>query len=205
MKKIVFFDIDRTLFDPELFLNNFYKKISEAFKLDNWAVQKLQKLYEESRGGNGYFMPDLFLDKITAAFPNIDKTKLNQIFWSLDLFQKSLYKDSLSIKNLSDLATLGIFSKGDNNFQLQKLDSLKDALIESNIYIFPNKIEKIAKVLGNYKGYKIYFVDNDIRVLLKVKEMDTGAVAILIDRLGDKEDNENIIRINNLNQVSNLI
>lgn len=205
MDKIIFFDIDGTLFDPKLFLENFYVKLSEKFVLGNEFHDKLQTIYEQTRNEKGYFIPSFFLEKIIKNFPQINIDELKKIFWDIDLFKKSMYKDTSALIDLFNLATIGIFSKGEEEFQKYKISFIKNLLDNKNVYIFPNKIEKISKVFGSYVNYKVFFVDNDISVIEKAKNLAPNVFAILIDRSNNYVDNPDITRAKDLNELKSLI
>lgn len=205
MDKIIFFDIDGTLFNPKLFLENFYVKLSEKFVLGNEFHDKLQAIYEQTRNEKGHFIPSFFLEKIIENFPQINIDGLKKIFWDIDLFKKSMYKDTSALIDLSKLASIGIFSKGEGEFQKNKLSSIKNLLDDKNIYIFPDKIKEINGVFGKYTDYKVFFVDNDIDVIEKAKSLTSNVFAILIDRSNNYVDNTSVTRVESLNQIQNLI
>src|SRR3989344_2164631 len=139
MKKIIFFDIDGTLFDVSLFINLLHQKLIDRFGLTSQDISKLKILYDEVKKENGYFLPSSFFSKITNHFPSVDEKGIEEIFQSIDLFEKSVYKDTSVVKNLADLAIIGIFSQGEENFQKSKIAFLNALLNRDNVYIFPNK------------------------------------------------------------------
>ena len=119
--KIILFDIDETIFNPESFLNDFYSRILKDSSLDSQDIKKIQGLYKITKEEHGYFSPDNFLNKISENFPKISQKSLRSTFWNVDLFNKNVYKDASVIKDLSRIANIGIFSKGDEYFQKQKI------------------------------------------------------------------------------------
>ena len=203
MKKIVFFDIDRTLFDSSRFLTHFFEELSKNFKIGETS-EDFKRIYEETKNEAGYFVPETCIRKISETFPSIPKENLERIFWNGSLFEKCLYPDALSINFLKN-AEIGIFSKGDYAFQMKKLDFIKDILDRHNIYIFPNKLEHINELISSYKDYEVYFVDNDIDVLKAVQKNSSKALLILIDRSEELEDNVGVIKIKNLEELQNII
>lgn len=205
MKKIILFDIDGTLFDVSKFLSLFYANLSSHFQLNNLDIENLQKLYDDTKKEAGYFIPSLFINKINSNFPQINKDTLEKLFWSADLFEKSMHKDVSVIKDLSNLATIGIFSKGDNKFQKYKLKFINCSINDKNIYIYPNKIDKINETLSYYTNCIIYLVDDRLDVLTKVKEINSDVKIILIDRNGRFSHNKDISRIKNLNEIKSIL
>lgn len=202
--KLILFDIDRTLFDPSSFLNDFYESIHKTFNLSVDEIEKIKMYYEENKKENGYFYPNQFLDKVCESFTKIDKQKIEEIFWNVDLFNKNLYKDTPILNDLSKLAEIGIFSKGDLDFQIKKITPLKKYFNEDKINIFKNKIEKIEEVLEKYIDYEVYFVDNEIEILNKIRTINNDIKCILIERGNNSEDLD-IIKIRSLEEIKNLL
>ena len=147
MKKIIFFDIDRTLFDTDSFLENFYQKLFIKFNIESKYKDTLIDLYKESKA-DGYFNPQIFLEKISKKF-NIEINTIQTLFWDQKLIDKYLYQDTDILLQLSTKTRMGVFSKGDSKFQKIKLTKFKTILNKNDIYIFPNKIEKFLEVLKN--------------------------------------------------------
>ncbi len=203
MKKIVFFDIDKTLFDSSRFLTHFFEELSKSFKTGE-RNEDFKRIYEETKNEAGYFIPEIYLKKILETFPSINKKTLETIFWDGKQFEKSLYEDAFSINFLKN-AAIGIFSTGDYAFQMKKLDFIKDIVEGHNIYIFPNKLEHTSEVLANYKDYEVTFVDNALDVLIAIQKVSHKVKLILIDRNNDLEDNVGITKIKSLDELKNLI
>lgn len=205
MRKIIFFDIDGTLFDVSFFINLLHKRLIDRFDLTDQDIMKLQILYAEVKKENGYFLPSSFLSKIMKHFPSVDEKGLEEIFYSIDLFEKSVYKDTPVIKSLANLAVLGVFSQGEENFQKRKIAFLKGLLNDSDIYIFPNKFNQIKQVFGKYDGYEVFLVDDNIDLLIRVKSVYSNISTVLIDRDGRFGDNKDITKIKNLNELNSII
>ncbi len=150
-------------------------------------------------------MPDTFLSTISESITSLNKNLSHKIFWNIDLFEKNVYKDTSVIKSLSNISIIGIFSKGDVDFQKQKILFINEFLNNDNVYIFPDKIDKIQEVLGSYQDYEIYLVDNEAEVLNRAKELFPNISAILIDRKNQYQNGENLIKISNLNELKSII
>lgn len=203
--KVILFDIDGTLFDSSSFLKGFYKNLSDEFNLSTIDLNLIQKIYIDSKEENKYFIPSIFLDKITDKFPKIKLGSINRLFWNLDLFKKNVYKDTSLIKDLSRVAVIGIFSKGDYDFQKQKISFINDSFDNEDVYIFSNKIEEIKEVLQNYQDYQIYMIDDQAEVLDKAKKLFPNIFAILIDRNNIYSQKRDIIKIGTLNDLKSII
>lgn len=206
MQKIIFFDIDRTLYDYEEFLDKFSSTILQKYNLKMDQKEELKIVYEENKIKYGYFAPDKFIKPIIDRFPFMDENYLNSVFWSKDLLENNLYPDSKVLYEIAKIATIGIFSKGDEKFQKAKVEALKNIIDQKNIYIYIEKTDFIEKLLEAYKGYKIYLVDDSTTVLLRAEELGKEIFTILIDRKYEVEKSGTIdAKIDNLYQMLPLI
>ena len=173
---IILFDIDGVLFDASKFLSVFCEKIS---KEDNLGIEtgKLESLYQEVKNEKGFFDPQIFLDKISSKY-SIEKDVLENIWWSEESFAKCLLISETSLKEIQKKALIGIFSKGEINFQKKKIEKFMSMI--NNIHIFEDKIIRINEVLSGYKDYKIYVVDDSLMVLESFKKADYLVSTILV-------------------------
>lgn len=203
MQKIIFFDIDGTLFDVSSFLNLLHQKLIDQLGMTSQDISKLKIIYDEVKRENGYFFPTSFLTKIVSNFQLVDKTRLEKIFWGIDLFEKSLYKDTLAVGDLAKLAKIGIFSKGEVEFQKKKLSFLNISIDDQDIYIFPNKVDKIREIFGKYENYEVYLVDDNLEVLREVKNL-TSVNLVLIDR-NNHYNGTDIKTITDLNELKRIL
>lgn len=200
-QKIIFFDIDGTLFDASSFLIDFYKTLSEKHNLTVDQILKVRSLYDENKSVFDYFNPHSFLESISQEF-DINLDVLETYLWNIDLFEKNVYKDTLVIRDLSDIAIIGIFSKGDSRFQRKKISFIDDLIHEENIYIFPNKIGHINEVFSLYSEYDITLIDDQADLLAKVKELFPKTNTILINR-NDTSGGESTIK--SLEELKSII
>ncbi len=205
MNKIIFFDIDGTLFNVSSFINLLHQRLIDQFGLKNKDIEQLKALYDEVKKENGYFLPSSFLDKITSHFPFINKEELKEVFYNIDLFEKSVYKDTSIVKSLADSAIIGIFSQGEENFQKRKIVFIKNFLDEDKIYIFLNKLRQAIEVFPKYSEYDIFLVDDNLDLLKEIKSMYPGVHVILIDRNDRFGDNKGVTKIKDLNELKSII
>lgn len=203
MKKIIFFDIDGTLFNVSSFINLFNQNLISSFGLKDKDIDQLKSLYDEVKKENGYFLPSSFLDKISDRFSFIDKKTLKENFYNVDLFDKSMYKDTSIVNFLADSAIIGIFSKGEVDFQKRKIVFINNVLDKNKIYIFPNKIDEIREVFEKFEEFEVYLVDDDLDVLREVKKL-TKVNPVLIDR-NNHYNNTDIKTIRSLNELKSIL
>lgn len=203
-QKIIFFDIDRTLFNSENFLEDFYKKLFDVYKLSQEDLEVLKVLYHKSKAERGYFIPHIFLDQIVEKFPQIEFLNLKIIFESL--IDKNLYVDSNVLFDIDRFSQIAFFSKGDEDFQKLKIKKFMNVVNTNDIYILPDKIKEIGKIFSNYSNFKIYLVDDEIDVLQNAKEKMDFVTTILMDRGKNKIKSGKIEhKVENLNEIINII
>ncbi len=184
-KKIVLFDIDYTLFNTVLFRKNFYHALS-------LIVQKpIREIRENERKASyqvnkkfGYLNFKSYIETLTHELK--EKEKTDQIIKAcMDeiTFDKSIYREAKKIiQDLSKVATVGIFSKGDTSFQISKIKAIKHFFQDNNIHIISDKHKALAEILNKYKSYKIYLVDDALDILHLAKKQDQNIMVIWVKR-----------------------
>lgn len=184
MDKIAFFDIDKTLFDRTRFLDNFFEILSKDFNLTQIEVNNISDFYEEIKKEYGYFSYNALLIRIYEKLPNLNK-KLDYYFEqdNLDLF---LYEDCKILFEIKD-CRLGIFSKGDMQFQKAKIKKFENITTDDLIYIYHDKLQKLNELITKYIDSKLFFIDDNLTVLINAKDINPNVVTILIDRKNEFE------------------
>ena len=95
----------------------------------------------------------------------------------------SLYEETLdTITKISKIATIGIFSKGHDQFQRNKISEFKHLLGEDHIYIMSNKFEALREIADKYSGIKLYLVDDLLDILYSAKKLKADIYTIWIKR-----------------------
>lgn len=176
---IVFFDIDGVIFDSRRFFTDFSEKFTQDNGLDKDEMGKLQNFNQEVKKEKGFFDPQAFLAKILSQY-SVTKEDLEKLWWDEESFRECLLVDENFLKQIQEKAVIGIFSKGEINFQKKKIEKFASFLNPEDIYIFEDKIVKINEILAKYKDYQIYIVDDDVNVLESFKQMDNLVYTILI-------------------------
>lgn len=126
----------------------------------------------------------------------LNKNKIVLFDIDYTLFDTAVFKDSsLSsyqlydeieqlLINLSSIVELGIFSKGEKEFQKLKLQktNIEKYFHPENIHIFENKDENLQAVIKKYSDRKVYLVDDKLEVLSNAKKYNHSIMTIWIKR-----------------------
>jgi len=181
--KIILFDIDYTLFDTDAYRRILYPKLAGELGIGEDDLRIFRREFEpEMKEKFGHFVPSFFFQKIISLAnrpTNIEK--LEKIFWDKKMYLAVLDPKSKEIieKLQNNNVTIGLFSTGDKEHQLAKIESLLVYLPEENHHIFSNKIELIGDIIQKYKDFKVYLVDDLPEVLAKAKIRNLEVVTIL--------------------------
>lgn len=203
MNKIIFFDIDKTLFDREKYLGDFFKILQSELGLSRDEVDEIGEYYQEIKNEYGYFSSEAFLARIYKKFPHTN-AKLDYYF-SQENLDNFLYDDSKILHEIKD-ARIGIFSKGDTKFQRAKVKKFGDLIEEDLIYVFHNKLEKVQQVIDQNADSKLIFVDDNIAVLVAAKEYNENVKTILIDRINEYAEVNSIdFKISSLSDIIQIL
>lgn len=107
---------------------------------------------------------------------------------------------------LSELASLGIFSKGETEFQKTKLK--KTGMIkffkDNNVHIFNDKDANLINVLEKYKDSKLFLVDDKLEILYSAKKHMPQVLTIWVKRGPFAERQKPIEGFSPDEQVENL-
>lgn len=185
--KIIFFDIDQTLFNSNGLMSSFFEELRAKYNFTDNQIQQVESVYEKSKNGTGCFSPSVFLKEINNQFPKLSNNL--DYFFKSENIKKYIFDDSKILFDLKDIE-VGIFSKGEYDYQKLKIHKFLNVINKDNLYIFVNKEEKIPEVFSKYLNKKVYLVDDNQNVLLKAKGYNKNIITVLIDRKkrNDKSD-----------------
>ena len=114
------------------------------------------------------------MSKNKVVLFDIDYTLFDTAFFKESgLLEHKIYEEVMQVlNNLNAVATLGIFSKGEVQFQKTKLDKtgMGKFFEENNIHIFDDKDVNLTSVLEKYKDSRIFLVDDKLRILYSAKK-----------------------------------
>ncbi len=117
---------------------------------------------------------------------DIDYTLFDTAFFKKSgLSEHKIYEEVMQVlDSLSAVATLGIFSKGESEFQKIKLEKTGMAKFfkENDMHIFDDKDANLIGVLEKYKNSKLFLVDDKLGVLYSAKKHMPQVIAIWVKR-----------------------
>jgi hypothetical protein len=125
------------------------------------------------------------MKKPTILF-DIDYTLFNTyLFKKSKLTRFLLYKEVTDVLcRLSEIATLGIFSEGEEDFQLRKLEmtGVKDYFPREHTFIVSDKSFLIKDILAKYEHGPLFLVDDKLNILQKAKEENSEIFCFWVRR-----------------------
>ena len=179
MRKVLLFDIDKTLFDRESYLNDFWSILVSEFEFTKDELANVMKLYEDIKKENNYFAVNEFVEKIYKYYPKTDKNL--DYYFENENIARYVFHDTKVLFEIKDFE-IGIFSKGDKDFQKIKIDKFKKIFDKNLFYIYRNKIKNIPEIIKNHKNDLLFVVDDDVDALKSFKSFKKDVKTILIDR-----------------------
>lgn len=117
---------------------------------------------------------------------DIDDTLFNTaLFIQSGFLANKLYEEVRQVLlTLNTFVTLGIFSKGEVQFQKTKLrkTDLFNFFEEKNVHIFDDKNINLKQTIDSYKDSKIFLVDDRLEVLSSAKKISEQIFVIWMKR-----------------------
>lgn len=152
--------------------------------------------------------------KLVVLF-DIDYTLFKtQEFKDSQLQNYNIYEEVMEIlMQLKNIASLGIFSKGETEFQKTKLKKtgMKDFFQENHVHIFDDKDANLINVLDKYKDCKLFLVDDKLGILASAKKYMPQIITIWVKRGPYAQIQEPIedfvpsVTIDNLSDLYNIV
>lgn len=185
--KVALFDIDYTLFDSKKYREKIFKNLSDklGYKDSEFFLKKIEETYYSSKE-KGSFIPAQFVNRLVKDFDlSCSVKELEDILWRKEIFVECLYKeaeDVLRLLSKNKNIKIGIFSGGHDIFQRRKIEAVKDFFDEEHIHVFMQKGQELKKIIGKYKGKKLYYIDDILELLEKAKKINEEITTIWIKR-----------------------
>lgn len=126
------------------------------------------------------------LNKKPVVLFDIDYTLFDTAsFKQSGLLEHKIYEEVTQVlDSLNTFAILGIFSKGEDEFQKTKLEKTKMLKFfkEENIHIFDDKDANLIQVLEKYKNSKLFLVDDKLDILYFAKKHMPQIITVWVKR-----------------------
>jgi len=116
---------------------------------------------------------------------------IDYTLFNTDDFKKSnlrdyyLYEETEKVlEEVSKIATLGIFSEGELEFQKTKLikTNIQKYFNEDHTHIVEKKDLNLELVLSKFKDEKLYFIDDKLQILFNAKKVMPSIFTIWVKR-----------------------
>ncbi len=152
-------------------------------------------------------------DKIVLF--DIDYTLFDTAFFKKsNLLTHKIYKEVIEVlDSLNKIATLGIFSEGNIDFQRKKLKETNiDKYFEkNNTNIFLNKLDEMTVMMERYANRKVFFVDDKLNILYDLKKSFPEVFTIWLKRgpfaknLREIPDFTSDAEVENLSEIISIV
>lgn len=197
-KKIILFDIDRTLFDVDSFEEMVYQKIGEATGLKKEMINNMRIEFRSKLAG--YNVNDL-IDYITQK-SNTNLDFLKESLENKNTYGKYIFSEVKNVlNNLSGKNKLGLFSNGNYNYQTKKISSIINFFEKDLFFITDGKLEDdFVKKIPN----ETIIVEDDKKITKDLRDLNRFNI-LWLNRNQDKEKIEGVKEIKDLTELEKLI
>ncbi|HAV14890.1 MAG TPA: hypothetical protein DCX25_01020 [Candidatus Pacebacteria bacterium] len=118
----ILFDIDRTLFDTDRFIESTHKSLARLAKTTIGAVRQRKDEYTNNLSDDFLFRTRDYATNLGKAFHIAPEKILHDFLHNSAHYTQALYPDTLSaLQALGEKNILGIYSEGEIQFQHNKL------------------------------------------------------------------------------------
>jgi FMN phosphatase YigB (HAD superfamily) len=122
MSQVIYFDIDRTLYDAVQFKADVKQQICSELNIEDAVFDDATIRYMVHLEETNDLNPEEYLTFLAENL-QVDKEALFRIYFADQHFKNALYDDVEEVlQDLSKDYTLGIFSQGFTHFQMRKLE-----------------------------------------------------------------------------------
>ncbi|OGH41391.1 MAG: hypothetical protein A3H79_04295 [Candidatus Levybacteria bacterium RIFCSPLOWO2_02_FULL_36_8b] len=148
------------------------------------------------------------MNKKPAILFDIDYTLFDTDFFKESkLLKHKIYDEVIGVlESLAEATTLGIFSKGETEFQKTKLNKtgIGKFFKENNVHIFDDKGANLRDILEKYKSFKLFIVDDKLEILHSAKKHMPQIFTIWVKRGPFAQNQEKIPDFNPDTEIKNL-
>lgn len=201
MRKIILFDIDRTLINTDELSLRHKQELREVLGISETEYNAARERYTKTLAHPHDFNPDDLLVSFSKLF-NKDMKTLREAYEKPRIYIDSLYKETTSaLQELAENHRLGIFSEGISSGQKSKLklSGILKFFDPELVFIFRRKLNPISL---NEVPVGAFIIDDKIEVVESLQKQGKFT-PIFIDRLDTKEAVKHTI--SSLAELKNLL
>jgi FMN phosphatase YigB (HAD superfamily) len=201
MKPIILFDFDSTLFNVSALKVAIYHNLAKKLNLSNEEFKQKKDKYVASLSDQN-FVPKTFVEHISQR-ENVDEL-VNEIFQTNVDYSEYLYPESLEIlQQLSKSYTLGIFSEGDPDWQMEKIVKTKILSYFDQEYVFVHQ-NKTTKEALDLLPEGSFIIDDKPKIIEKLSTK-TNITPIWLQRHNHDKPLVDSITIHSLTEIPSLL
>ena len=201
-KKVILFDIDKTLLNPYPIMDDLTDEINNKFHKEIDVIEIYDE-YVKKLDSSTDFYPKDFLELLSKK-TKISFSDLNSYFYDPKIWESYIYEGTIDFLNkIKFNFNLGIFSEGFRSFQNKKLKMSKLDIFFREDLIFISR-RKLDDAFLKTIPEKSIIIDDKKEVIKKLRDFGKFDV-IWINRNQDKEKIVGVKEIENLSELENFI
>lgn len=203
-KRILLFDIDRTIFDTQKWIDITEKEIIKTLNFDINRKDISINFYLKSLVNDRKFNPEKYSEFLNKKFNIKMEVALNIVYGQSygKFYSGSIYPETFEvIEKLKDKFTLGIYSEGTDKFQNHKFRSMGISKYFDKDLIFIVSAKDTLEVVSKLPKEAIV-VDDKERICEFLTE--NNIKAIWLNKLDDRKS-ERFATIHNLLDLPNIL
>lgn len=204
---LILFDIDNTLLDTPRYANAAFARMREILGMTESEFSQKKDAYYQTLEETTDFTPQNFIDSLNIPTPQ-QRAQLLECWQDESVLRECLFADfTQNLEQFQANSVLGIFSQGDLNFQLQKLQLMgiyshfeqKYVLIK-NRKVSPESLEELKQI--DVDSFQKIVVIDDKAMYLEPFSNWPKYQTFLIDRKNDSATQQN--QANQIQVISSL-
>lgn len=199
--KLILFDLDRTLFDTNRFIDLVRTRMANFTKKNEQIIKQLENKYQQLCSKLAF--DPLHYSEFLSRELHINTSEIVKQFTDFkNIYSESVFDEAVPVLELCKKKKnrVGIFSEGNVDFQKMKINysGLSSYVDHNHIYVFENKLA-LASIESLPSD--IFIVDDKLKVIDQLTEH--GIKSIWINRTS-KQKHKTSQTIFSLNELTKL-
>ena len=176
----IILDFDDTIFNTSLMLNEFL----EIFQGAGFTEKEFWNNYQKTKEKAGGFDREIFINLFHKSNFFNEKEIKKEVNFVLSEMSKFIYPDFTSFVKSFSKKDLMLLSYGVANFQKEKIEKSKVALLLNKIIITSeDKVENFKSISQKYHSEKLFFIEDDANQIDQVKRKFPEIIILKMERL----------------------